>query len=330
MAEDKKEDRSKKGIFQKAFYSRRIKLSICAVATIAVAITALYFFRPARPGIKVEEPPVVTAKEQNIQPLQKKAGISYQDKKAAVVEDIKAESAAPVEEPPAVTAKEQNIQPEEKAGISHQKETTAVVEESKADRAMPDEEPMPVIASVTPQEEIIHELPLKETTQVLAAAPKTESPIRRKREHLNWTLNVSDLDTAQKKCEEIIIEAGGNILKKESAENKKVIVTEMDADKLKELGGKIKSIGNFINVKDFKTIKEEIMQIVLENGCRVIEEESSNDKKVITVESFSKERIKKVLSRLEEVRFIEEVKETDFKIPASDAEIMIVLLSIRQ
>ncbi len=291
MAKIRSEAPAKKGILQKLFYPVHIKLPAGAVATIAIAVTAIYIFESMQPEVKVSKAPVELTEEQTIPSGRKKAGSYSKDMDFAA-------------------------------------KKSSVLEEKKAAAVKPAQKPMPGIASGAAPKEIMHEQPMKQSPQVSAAAPKAELLVKRKKERLSWTLNVNDIESAQKECEESIIKLGGNILKKESVGNKNIVIAEIDAKKLKELREKMKKTGDFIHVKDLQTMKEEIIQIVIENGGKIIESKSDDNKKIITIEavSESERNAKKLQSLLQNLQFIEQVKDSAPQDMEGDVEIMIVIM----
>ncbi len=79
--------------------------------------------------------------------------------------------------------------------------------------------------------------------EAMPAAPKLKAMAEKKRESLNLTINVKDLDFAGKEIEKFLLQLGGKIINTESFENKRVLTGDLKSQKLKELFEKLKAIG---------------------------------------------------------------------------------------
>lgn len=240
MAKIKKEAEPQKGILQKLFYPLHIKLPIEAIATIFIAVTAVYLYKAIEPQKKLAQAPIeVIARNEGDEAISKDKTakpLAHGDKK---------------EEKPAIKESETAPAKEAVDKTDRYKEAPAAPAEiAKKEKAI-----KPAGASV--KEEKRREAAVTEPEIKKTLADKKEDVI-------NITISVKNIETASKEIEKIMIQLKGRIIKKEPSENKKLITAELDAKKVKELLEKLKSIGKIKKKIEVLEKHEEVVKIKIE------------------------------------------------------------------
>jgi putative zinc finger protein/predicted integral membrane protein DUF2275 len=224
MARVRSESQPKKKILEKLFYPLHIKLPIEAVAAVLVVVISIYIFKAFLPEIKPE-----THTEVLKAPSENRAPETLSREKDKITSENKPAPAKPLEQP--MIAQEPIIgtgKPKEKSKrsvlLAKQKTTPhQVAEQNKA---------APSTGAVAK---------LKQEGTLSYKRP--ESLFDEKKEKINLTLNVKNVETTSKEIEKVLRELGGRVIKTESFENKNVIVAEIESKKQNELVEKLNSIG---------------------------------------------------------------------------------------
>lgn len=268
MAKVRAEAQPRKGLFERLFYPLYIKLPVGAIATIAIALTTLYVFRTIKPEIKLakapteEAAPQPSSKEQ-LPPLKyeedkgvtppglppdkernKEGKGGFQEKKA--VPSKPAEPPVPSREPEAVRDRlEAPKAPEPMKQAELSQEQRAAAPASGKDVSTP---PVGALAQGEAERE------------PAPAAPRMKTMAEERKEGIQITVQVNNVDSAQREIEKHISELGGKVVKKESYENKNVLTAEMDSEELKEFFERLKSVGQ-VKEKDigFEGEKEKVV-----------------------------------------------------------------------
>jgi hypothetical protein len=261
MAKVKAEAEPKKGIFQKLFYPLHIKLSIEAVATVLIAIAAIYIFKTIQPDMKfVKAPsegrPHILSQEKDMSQIGMKGSenVIVRDKVLKQSQQLEAgpknEKASPLasterkrlflEEKDKIHAfkkgKPVPAKPSKQNILERESETTAgksLEVQVPAPTAKQEERRLSIGAAARDE--------LK--TEVLSRAPKEKASAEKKEEKISLTLYVKDNESAGKEIENIVIQLRGKIIKTESLEGKKVITAECDSKKINELIERLRLVG---------------------------------------------------------------------------------------
>lgn len=223
MANVRAEVKPKKGIIQKLFYPLYIKLPIEAVATVAIAIVAMYIFKTIQPEIKLAKAPSeVTAPQ--ILPQEKE--ILQKDK----------ENVIPPSPPLAKEVKE-GFKAEQPMPAKKPELMAKYAEEQKA------------AAPITKQDKVTPLAGAPSTTndelkrEVFSVAPETKALAGKITVRITFSINVKDIELAQKEIGNIVTELGGKISKTELLENKIILFTELNSKKIEDLNKKLSLIG---------------------------------------------------------------------------------------
>ncbi|MBI5042252.1 MAG: DUF2275 domain-containing protein [Nitrospirae bacterium] len=245
MAKIKKEAEPKKGILQRLFYPLHIKLPIEAIATIFIAVTAVYLYKAIEPQKKSAQAPTeeITAltQLQEKDMTQKRAEVD----KAGQKGDLKKRDEREFEKEKPAPAKE-SIDKTDR----YKEAPAAPAEIAKKEKAI-----KPAGVSVK-----------EETRQRVAATePELKKTLADKKEDvINITISVKNIETSSKEIEKIVIQLKGRIIKKEPSENKKLLTAEIDAKKIKELRERLKTIGKTKEKLGALEKDEEIVEIRIE------------------------------------------------------------------
>lgn len=241
MAKIKKEAELKKGILQRLFYPLHIKLPIEAVATIFIAVTAVYLYKAIEPQKKLAEAPteeIITQTQ-----LQEKDLIQ---KSAEVKKEITPLS------PPLQRGESKGGE----GGFEKEKPAPAKESIDKTDRYTEAPAANPPISpfskggqkgdlkkekAVQPAGVSVKE---EKRQRVAEAEPELKKTLADKKEDvINITISVKNIETSSKEIEKIVIQLKGRIIKKEPSENKNLLTAELDAKKIKELRERLKTMG---------------------------------------------------------------------------------------
>ena len=207
MANVRAEVKPKKGIIQKLFYPLYIKLPIEAVATVAIAIVAMYIFKTIQPEIKLAKAPSEVTKPQ----------ILSQGEKT---------SETPHEVPKPIEKQRIEKEPEVIAG------KTSIAEEHLD---FGKEKPI--------QQERYKALDMRTEKGARALAPESVRMLELKKQAMSITVYVKDTAIARKEVEKTVRALGGNILKTESFEEKDIFIANLDPQKIEYLNKRLQIIG---------------------------------------------------------------------------------------
>ncbi|UCD71426.1 MAG: DUF2275 domain-containing protein [Syntrophobacterales bacterium] len=210
MARVRSEVELKRGILRRLFYPVHIKLPIEALAVILIAITTVYVFKMVQPGMELTKAPSEEIRPQTL----------LADKeKAPPIDEDKHVSMKPAEK--LMIAEEQEI------SVGTYPEPRAPVKVSKREKARPS-------AGAVAKEERKRKALSSELRSAL---------VEGKGEGIRFTLNVKEIEAANKEIEKAFIQLGGKIIKREYFENKSLIAGELDRKKMKEFFDKLELVG---------------------------------------------------------------------------------------
>ncbi len=251
IAKIKKEAERKKGILQRLFYPLHIKLPIEAIATIFIAVTAVYLYKAIEPQKKLAQAPteVIARSDVSRSPEQSEGDEAISKGKTAtpLARKDKRDEKPVIKEAEIAPAKE-SIDKTDK----YKEAPAAPAEIAKKEKAV-----QPSGVSVK-----------KEIRQKVAATePELKKTLTDKKEDvINITISVKNIETASKEIEKIIIQLKGRIIKKEPSENKNLLTAELDAKKIKELRERLKTMGETKEKLGALEKQEGIVEIRIEIG----------------------------------------------------------------
>ena len=248
------EGERKKGIFQKLFYPLHIKVPIEALATVLIAVIAVYVFRAVDPEMQTVPLPAPTkpmiSREEAPQPSRKDAPDSVASGEKAYRKETKEKetgnvSAVPHEDKPALPRPAGESQTAEKrepvraplgegikAAVPLRKQEPAALKQ--APHAAPrDRESMALSDAAKDTRE----------RKKLAAAPKPKEVAAKKPRLMMITVNVNNMDAAGGRVESLLNRFGARKITKESLEGREILTTELKAPQVKEFLEKLKAIG---------------------------------------------------------------------------------------
>ena len=253
MSRVRAEEGREKGIFRKLFYPLHVKVPIEALATVLIAVVAVYVFRAAEPEMKRAQLSLptgtVTSEEEAPRPhweprteLQapggKEAFKAEQKKDAGLTGSVppaQSSLSRPTEEPTAVQKKESSLK-------SHEEGRKVADALKKQELAELKQAPQ----SATSEEGKINLANRAEVTRErrgLAAAPMSKGSAVMKSGPAIVTISAKDIRAAGEEVEKLLGQVGAWKIEKESLEGKEVLTAELKGQKRKELLEKLKAIG---------------------------------------------------------------------------------------
>lgn len=257
MARVREEGRRKKGILQRLFYPLHLKLPLEAVAAVLVVGLAIYVYRDINPEVKLARTPTVETspkvlpreiiKEDKIGPFKKS-----EEKNIPQEVTIAPEKAAKEPAQGKSEAKDKMESAVPKAP-EPQRQSQFVYEEQRA-------APTPATEAARSMAGAIRQEAKREAVQ---AAPGLKALAEKKTESMILIIKVSELESAGKEIEKNVVALGGKITKRQSLEEKKTLVAEIESNKLSELIEKLKSIGEVKEVGKTKG-REGILKVNVE------------------------------------------------------------------
>jgi hypothetical protein len=291
MAKVKAEAEPKKGIFQKIFYPLHIKLPIEAVATVLIAVTAIYIFKTIQPDMKFakapsEWSPRMFSQEKDMSQIGMKGSenVIARDKFLKQSQQLEAGKKNEKVSPLADT--------DRKRLFSEEKDKTHAFKEGKPVPAKPSEQnilekesevrarkslEVQVPAPTVKQEERRLSVGAAARDELktggLSRAPDEKVLAEGREGKINLPLYVKDVESSGKEIENIVTQLRGKIIKTESLEGKKVITVECYSEKINELLERLRLVGKVkeggIDLKALKgvvKIRIEIMPILTQHS----------------------------------------------------------------
>src|SRR4030042_2718062 len=243
MAKVKAEADTGKGIFERLCYPLHIKLPIEAVAVVLIALTTIYIFKTIQPEIRLQDRTEL-AKAPSEEVINERL-ISQGDKKRG--KDLMTSSPL---------LKEKELKPSPTFAQSD-REKVLLYEKDK-------EESVPEEASETKAAESLKKAEAEgqapgakrdevkkfsgaaeryESRREALSAFETKAKGDMKKEIINLTLSVRDVETASEKVEEVLIQFGGKAINKDNYENKNILNEELYLEKIDKLIEKLKMLG---------------------------------------------------------------------------------------
>jgi hypothetical protein len=240
MVRVRAEEERKKGLWRKLFYPLHIKVPLEALATVLIAVVAVYVFKAVEPEMRqarltAPSSPVVTREEAPRLPGKPGAdSLTFRKKPAALPPAggtgeqkqyrEQSSSSGSLEEPPAARGK----------GAKADK----VEEGMQAAGAPP--RPKPREAEGTTPAPAARD---KHERKKLAAAPMAKEAPVKKAQSLEVSVRVKDMRAGVGKIEGFLGQVGARKIEKESLEGKEVLTAEIRGQNMEELMKKLKAIG---------------------------------------------------------------------------------------
>lgn len=263
-----------KGIIQRLFYPLHIKLPIEVAATIAIAITTIYVFKAVQPEMKLAKAPSETISKSGQPVIARSPEQSKGTPKQSQPVDIKEIPPSPLlakgDSPRSYQSEGQPSpqDPVEKSLIGGERGFMAdqqkpakkpeLFETKKTPespvQAIEQDKVVSLTGSVTKEakEEVRRE-------SIPAPSKSKTALVGKKEEGISLTITVKDIETAQREIKKIVMQLEGKIIRTESLENKNIITIEIDSQKIKELSGKLKLIGEVKEVSALEGLKGNIV-----------------------------------------------------------------------
>ncbi len=262
MARVRAEQDKKRGIFQKLFYPLHIKVPIEALATVLIAVVAVYVFRAVEPEMKsMPVPPAVgpiITREEAPKPSREPGAAALAP---PAKEEIKEQpgkdkgTVAPGAPAPAAGARQEEklslSRPAEEPLAGKKKEAVAERKEElvRAAGVLKKQESSELKAAPQPALQERESPALSDLARdtrerkKLAAAPKAMETAAIKPEPVEVSVTVKDVRVASSEVETFLGQAGARNIKKESHEGREVLTAELKAQSVREFLEKLKAAG---------------------------------------------------------------------------------------
>ncbi len=240
MAKIKAEAGTEKVIWKKLFYPLHIKLPVEAVAVILIAITTVYIFKTIQPETKFTKVP---SEETSSQIFLEQRETS-QRKQADKLTEIKEKGS------------KKGIEAEQP--LSAGKSETADMEskQSKVPELFAKQDEAAPSAAVPTKGELKRE--------ALPAVPQPKVSEERKKDSIDFIVNVKNRETAGKEIVKAVRQFNGRITRTESLEGKDILTAEIDSRKLRDLIETIKLSGSVEKEEKVSEGREGVIEIRIE------------------------------------------------------------------
>ena len=223
-----REKAEKKSLVQKLFYPLRIKIPVQILATVFIAVLAVYIYRAGEEQMKEVVPSSAPAPVMEVQ----KSQLPEQKMKTSADENIQKED----------HVIEKKGMPREKvremAADAAKDENGQIVPDIKADKYVS----APAAKSVELSET---ELEKKKESNILGAAikasrtPHAQSVMQR----LNVLLKVADINTAAEEVEKLLIKYEAKNINRQITQGKAILTAELKNQKINDFTARLKTIG---------------------------------------------------------------------------------------
>jgi hypothetical protein len=218
----------KKSFVQKLFYPLRIKIPVQILATVFIAVLAVYIYRAGEEQMKEVVPSSAPAPVMEVQ----KSQLPEQKMKTSADENIQKEDhVIEKKETPRKKVREM-------AADAAKDENGQIVPDIKADKYVS----APAAKSVELSET---ELEKKKESNILGAAikasrtPHAQSVMQR----LNVLLKVADINTAAEEVEKLLIKYEAKNINRQITQGKAILTAELKNQKINDFTARLKKIG---------------------------------------------------------------------------------------
>jgi hypothetical protein len=226
MSRVRAEEEKKRGIFQKLFYPLHIKVPIEALATVLIAVTAVYVFRAVEPEMKLAHLPAPT------EPMITREEAPKPPQEIAKDSPVPAGKVAPKEQTEREPAKVSVTPPGSALPLPAEEPLTAKKKETGA-------------KSLGARESVALADAVKEprVQKKLAAAPMVKESAVEKPGSVDVTVRVREVRIAGREVENFLGQLGARKIKRESREEQEILTAELNARKARQFLEKLKDIG---------------------------------------------------------------------------------------
>jgi len=229
MSRIRAEEEKKKGLWQKLFYPLHIKVPIQALATVFIAVIAVYVFKAVEPEMKLTHLPSPTrqvipaeeAKETSPPPQRVTLPSPAPPKKPALKDEAEREYARAPAVPPSAALPEPAAKP------------------LRAERKQEVEESLGKGEGIT----LSKAAPETQDGKKLAAAPRFKETAALKLKPANVLVKVPDVHVAGSKVDGLFRQLSARKIEKESREGREILTAELSATQVKEFLEKLKAVG---------------------------------------------------------------------------------------
>ena len=282
MSQVREEAKQKESVFRKLFYPLHIKIPIQALATVLIAVLAFHVYRVGEPEMKgVIAPPAAVfeaGKEQPSAAPQKSPEFapapSAREKATPTIEGAKKAGDMLAASPPGSSEKT----------IGKEKMRTRDEVESSENKSMQDKdaETMQITASVK-QQEAAKAMPApareykrtesrdyegavkaKREYEAAPAAPQIMGAAVRKLEQINIAVHVTDASVSVREVETLLDKFKATKIQRKSRDGKEILTAVINAQNVRELIEKLKTIGETEEKGISDDIRERDISIMIE------------------------------------------------------------------
>ena len=240
MSRIRAEEEKKKGLWQKLFYPLHIKVPIQALATVFIAVIAVYVFRAVEPEMKLTPLPSPTPPPtQQVMPKEERKEAS---------------------QPPQVIGLDSSTPPKSTLKDESARESAKVPAVPPPSAALPEPAGKPLRAERKQEAEeslgkgegiaLSRAAPETQDRKKLAAAPPSFKEMAGLQiKPANVLVKVPDAHVAGSKVDDLFHQLGARKIEKESREGREILTAELSATQVKEFLEKLKAIGE-VNEQD--------------------------------------------------------------------------------
>jgi hypothetical protein len=296
MARVRAEEEKKKGVVQRLFFPLRIKIPIQVFATVVIAVAAIYVFKAVEPqmkpvvpsaapeqGIAKEEssaPSAPTGRgtaeyrvsgsevavQKSAKPAEKEKGTlsadessrdSLETEKRVAAESKEGLSMAAADKIPPAEPGSQPVAPEKREVLQDRMERSAAVSPSPSRETLPPRQGPPEVAAR--QREPLAEKDVfageVQRGKTLAAPAALKAAAKEPRQ-VGVTIHVGDVKSASGEIQGLLRRLGARRVEQESLQNSVVLTSELHAEKLEELFGTLKPIGEVKEKSGYSDISQ--------------------------------------------------------------------------
>ena len=226
MARVKAEEEPKRNLLHKLFFPLHIKIPLEALATVFIAVVAVYVFRAVEPEMKYAPYPAPAApiitREEAKKPTQE-----------PVKEILAPQSKAPLKEHPPAVPLSQLSPSAPLAGPPASKKSEPLAGRQEEERKDQERESIPLATAVRDAR----------GRKKQAAAPMASEPASPKPRFIAFTVNVKDLKIAASEVEKFLGQLSARKIERESTEGKEVLTADLKGQSVEEFSEKLKAVG---------------------------------------------------------------------------------------
>jgi hypothetical protein len=231
MSRIRAEEEEKKGLWQKLFYPLHIKVPIQALATVFIAVIAVYVFKAVEPEMKLDHLPSPTQPPtQQVMPKEERKEASQPPQVIRLDSSTRKES--PLKDEAARESVRAPAVPPSAALPAPAAEPLRAERKQEAEESLGKSEGV-ALSKAAPEMQ----------DRKLAAAPRFRETAALKLKPANVLIKVPDVHVAGSKVEDLFRQLGARKIERESREGREILTAELDAQQLNEFLEKLKALG---------------------------------------------------------------------------------------